>query len=37
MRELTQYYGEAQIAEIEAALIRAEQMMGEQVGRIIPP
>ena len=38
MRELLkQGFTEAQIVEIEAALARAEQMMGEQLGRIIPP
>lgn len=38
MRELLKRgLTEAQIAEIEAALARAEQMMGEQLGRIIPP
>jgi hypothetical protein len=38
MRELLkQGFTEAQIAEVEAALVRAEQMMGEQIGRSIPP
>jgi hypothetical protein len=37
MRELLKGFNEAQIAEIEATLARAEQMMGENVGRILPP
>ena len=37
MRELLKYYSEAEIAEIEAALLRAEAQMGEQIGRILPP
>jgi len=38
MRELLKRgFTEAQIADLEAALARAEQMMGEQLGRIIPP
>lgn len=37
MRELLRYYSEDQIAEIEAALARAEEMMGENIGRILPP
>jgi hypothetical protein len=38
MRELLKRgLTEAQLAEIEAALVRAEQMMGEKIGRIIPP
>ena len=38
MRELLKEgFTEAQTAEIEAALARAEQMMGEKIGRIIPP
>ena len=37
LRELLKDYSEAQIAEIEAALARAEEMMGETIGRILPP
>lgn len=37
MRELLRYYSEDQIAEIEAALARAEEMMEENIGRILPP
>jgi hypothetical protein len=37
MRELLKNYSEAQIAEIEAALIRAEQTMGENIGKLLPP
>lgn len=37
LRELLQKYSEAQIAEIETALARAEAMMGETIGRILPP
>jgi hypothetical protein len=37
LRELLKDYTEAQIAEIEAALSRAETLMGETVGRILPP
>jgi len=37
MRELLKNYTEAQIAEIEAALARAEEMMGENIGKILPP
>jgi hypothetical protein len=37
MRELLKIYSEAQIAEIEAALARAEEMMGESIGRFLPP
>lgn len=37
MRELLKYYSEAQLAEIEAALARAEEMMGENIGRLVPP
>lgn len=36
-RELLKGFSEAQIAEIEAALARAEQLMGENVGRLLPP
>jgi hypothetical protein len=37
LRELLRTHSEAQIAEIEAALARAEAMMGENIGRIFPP
>ena len=37
MRELLRNYSEAQIAEIEAALARAEEMMGESLGKLLPP
>jgi hypothetical protein len=36
-RELLKYFKEAELVEIEAALIRAEQMMGEKIGRLLPP
>jgi hypothetical protein len=37
MRELLKYYSEAQLAEIEAALARAEELMGEAIGKLLPP
>jgi hypothetical protein len=37
LRELLKYYSEAQLAEIEAALARAEELMGENIGKILPP
>lgn len=37
LRELLKYYTEAQLAEIEAALARAEELMGENIGKILPP
>jgi hypothetical protein len=37
LRELLKYYNEAQLAEIEAALARAEDMMGENIGKLLPP
>lgn len=37
LRELLKKYSEAQIVEIEAALARAEELMGENLGRILPP
>jgi hypothetical protein len=37
MRELLKDYSEAQIAEIEAALARAEELMGETIGKVLPP
>lgn len=37
LRELLKKYSEAQIVEIETALARAEELMGENLGRILPP
>jgi hypothetical protein len=37
LRELLKDYSEAQIAELEAALTRAEEMMGENIGKVLPP
>jgi hypothetical protein len=37
LRELLKYYTEEQIAEIEAALARAEELMGEQIGKELIP
>jgi hypothetical protein len=37
MRELLRVYSESKIAEIEAALARAEEMMGENIGKLVPP
>lgn len=37
MRELLKGYTEAEIAEIEQALARAEEMMGENIGKVVPP
>jgi multidrug resistance efflux pump len=37
LRELLKDYSEAQIAEIEAALAHAEELMGENIGKVLPP
>lgn len=37
IRELLKYYSEAQLVEIEAALARAEEIMGENIGKLLPP
>jgi hypothetical protein len=37
MRELQRAFSDAELAEIESALARAEELMGEQIGPILPP
>jgi hypothetical protein len=37
MRELEREFSKAEIAEIEAALVGAEELMGEHIGGIVPP
>jgi hypothetical protein len=37
LRELLKDYSEAQIAEIEAALARAKELMSENIGKVLPP